>query len=509
MYHERVFPDNLTQLRVLMLNPPFLPRFSRAQRSPAVTKSGTLYYPIWLAYAAGVLEDAGCQVRLIDAAADDISLAQLEELVQTWQPHLLVTDTSTPSFYNDMQVVQALKAVRPAMFCVAVGPHVSALPEEALSEAPALDAVARREYEYTLRELAQMLVAGGSLTQVAGLSFRQDDAIIHNPDRPFIENLDALPFVTRVYKSHLNPLRYFYAITPYPQVAIVTGRGCPHQCVYCVFPQTFHGRRYRYRSPANVVAEFEYIARELPQVRHVFIEDDTLTVNRERCRELAELVRQARTGLTFTANSRADVDFETLKALKAAGCRMLCVGFESGDDEVLRQIRKGIRTEQMKRFMRDARRAGILVHGCFMAGCPGETPQSLHRTLELAKELNPDTAQFFPLMVYPGTEAFSWAERNGYLRTRDFRQWVTPDGLHNCVVDLPGLRAEDLVAWCDDARRQFYLRPRYIISKLAQVTSHTDEFVRVVKAARAFLPFLFRRHPAGPHAPDNPPRSCR
>ncbi|MGQ9515941.1 MAG: B12-binding domain-containing radical SAM protein [Anaerolineae bacterium] len=491
---EKRFPEYLTQLRVLMLNPPFLPRFSRAQRSPAVTKSGTLYYPIWLAYATGVLEDAGCQVRLIDAPAEGIPLEQLQHLVESWRPHMLVTDTSTPSFYNDMQVVQELKGRRPAMFCVAAGPHVSALPDEALRQAPALDAVARHEYEYTLLELARAFIAGGPLEQVAGLSFRRQDAIVHNPDRPFIEDLDALPFVARVYKTHLNPLHYFYAITPYPQVAIVTGRGCPHRCVYCVYPQAFQGRRYRYRSPSNVVAEFEYIARELPQVRHVFVEDDTLTVNRERCRELAERLRQARTGLTFTANSRADVDFETLKALKAAGCRMLCVGFESGDDEVLRQIRKGLTTDQMKRFMRDARRAGILVHGCFMAGCPGETPQSLQRTLQLAKELNPDTAQFFPLMVYPGTEAYAWAEHSGYLRTRDFRQWVTDEGLHNCVVDLPGLPAEALVAWCDEARRQFYLRPRYIFSKLTQVTSHPDEFVRVVKAARAFLPFLFRRH---------------
>lgn len=483
----------MKNLRVLMLNPPFLPRFSRAQRSPAVTKSGTLYYPIWLAYATGVLEDAGHQVRLMDAPAAGQSIEDLCSFVQTWKPHLLVVDTSTPSFHNDMHVLATLKAAWPDAFAVAVGPHVSARPDESMAACAELDAVARREYEYTLRDLARVLAGSGSLAEVAGLTYRAGERVIHNPDRPFIENLDELPFVSRVYKTHLRPEDYFYAITPHPVVTIITGRGCPHRCMYCLFPQTLQGRRYRYRSPENVVAEFQYIARELPHIKHVFMEDDTLTVNRARCLEMARLLKEARTGITFTANSRADVDYDVLVALKAAGCRMLCVGFESGDEQVLKNMRKGISVAQMRQFMKDARRAGILVHGCFMAGNPGETRETLARTLRLAKELNPDTAQFFPLMVYPGTEAYDWAERNGYLMTRDYRQWLTADGLHNCVLSLPDLSNADLIAWCDEARRSFYLRPRYIGAKLKQVLSQPAEFKRVMMAARVFFPFLFRR----------------
>lgn len=480
-------------VRVLMLNPPFFPRFSRAQRSPAVTRSGTFYYPIWQAYAAGVLEDVGCQVRLIDAPASGEMVDDLCTMVRQWRPHLLVVDTSTPSFANDMQVLAALKSAYLDVFSVAVGTHVSALPAEAMASTPMLDAVARHEYEFTLREVAQRLADGAPVDGVAGLTNRSGDRIVHTPDRPFISDLDALPFVSRVYKAHLCPDDYFYAITPHPMVTIVTGRGCPHRCTYCVFPQTLQGRRYRHRSPANVVAEFQYIARELPHIGHVFIEDDTLTVDRQRCEQLALLLRDANTGLTFTANSRADVDYETLAALKSAGCRMLCVGFESGDNDILRNMHKGITVEKMYRFVQDARRAGILIHGCFMAGNPGETRETLDRTLDLAKRLNPDTAQFFPLMVYPGTEAYDWAEQQGYLRTRDYRSWLTEDGLHNCVLDMPGLSSEELVRWCDEARRAFYLRPRYIWSKLRQVATDPTEMRRVLMAARSFFPFLFRK----------------
>ena len=488
---------SLDAMRVLMLNPPFFPRFSRAQRSPAVTKSGTLYYPIWQAYATGVLEEAGCQVHLIDAPASGETVDDLRSLVREWSPHLLVVDTSTPSFANDVGVLEALKAARPAMFAVAVGTHVSACPDEAMCVSPALDALARHEYEYTLRDLVHALAHATPLHQIAGLTYREGGQVRHNPDRPYITDLDQIPFVSRVYKTHLRTQDYFYAITPHPVITIITGRGCPHGCTYCVFPQMLHGRGYRYRSPENVVAEFQYIANELPQIKHVFIEDDTLTVNRRRCEQLAHLLREANTELTFTANSRADVDYETLVALKSAGCRMLCVGFESGNDQILKNMHKGIVVKQMHQFVKDARRAGILVHGCFMAGNLGETRETLSHTLALAKKLNPDTAQFFPLMVYPGTEAYDWAAARGYLTTRDYRSWLTDEGLHNCVLSTPSLSNEELVAWCDDARRAFYLRPRYLWAKLKQVITRPAEFKRVLMASRAFFPFLFKREENG------------
>ena len=478
-------------MNVLVLNPPFHPRYSRSQRSPAVIRSGVLYYPIWLAYATGVLEQDGFSVKLVDAPAAGYGLEAVLRLVEEFRPRLVVIDTSTPSIYNDVEVAAAIKGHRPQAFILLVGPHVTALPEESLQIGSAVDAVARGEYEYTVRDLARQLDGGGDLEAVRGLTYRNGDgAIVHNPDRPLIQDLDALPFVSEVYQRHLRVEDYFYSITRYPEVTIITGRGCPHRCTFCQWPQTITGHQHRRRSVANIVDEFEFIAREFPQVKEIFIEDDTLTADQEHCVALAkELIRRGNR-LPFTANSRANVSYETLSWLKRAGLRLLSVGFESGDQEVLNGMRKGIKVEQFYRFRRDARRAGVLVHGCFMAGGPGETTETLAKTLQLARRLNPDTAQFFPLMVYPGTEEFQRAQRNGSLTTTDYRQWLTPSGLHNTVVSRPGLAAEDLVSWCDQARRSFYLRPGYVLSKAWQILSHPGEATRIIKAARALFRHL-------------------
>ncbi len=481
-------------MNILVLNPPFHPRYSRSQRSPAVIKSGVMYYPLWLAYATGVLEQNGFKTKLVDAPAAGYDLQCVLDQAESFQPRLVVMDTSTPSIYNDVKVAEAIKSRVPETFITLVGPHVSALPEASLQISPVIDAVARREYDYTVRDLAQLLDGGGDLSTVLGLSYRDDDGtVIHNADRPFIEDLDALPFVSQVYARHLRVEDYFYSITRYPEVAIVTGRGCPYQCTYCLWPQTLTGHGYRRRSVANVADEFEFIAHELAQVKEVFVEDDILTVHQEHAVELAkELIRRGNR-LPFTANSRPDVSYETLRRLKQAGLRLLCVGFESGDQDVLDAMRKGSRVEQFYRFRQDAGRAGVLVHGCFMAGCPGETRGSLSKTLALARQLNPDTAQFFPLMAYPGTEAYEWARRNGYLISEDFGEWLTPEGLHRSTVNLPGLSAEEVVEWCDHARRSFYLRPRYVWAKVWEAITHPGEAHRILRAARVFVRYLFRR----------------
>ncbi len=482
--------------KALVLNPPFHTRYSRSQRSPAVIKSGVVYYPIWLAYATGVLEQAGFPVKLVDAPAAGLSLPTVLDLAGDMQPGLVVLDTSTPSIHNDVQVAAAIKRRVPGAFVLLVGPHVTALPEESLQLDPAVDAVARGEYDYTVRDLARALEGGGDLEGVAGLTFRAaGGSIVHNAARPPIEDLDALPFVSDVYRRHLNVQDYFYSITRYPEVTIITGRGCPYRCSYCLWPQTLTGHRYRRRGVANVADEFEFIARELPQVKEIFVEDDTLTVDQGRCLELSEQLLRRGNRLPFTANSRANVSYQTLAALRQAGLRLVCVGFESGDQAVLDAMRKGVRVEQFHQFQDNARRAHVLVHGCFMAGSPGETHESLARTLDLAKKLNPDPAQYFPLMVYPGTEAYDWAVRSDYLVTHDFRQWLTPQGLHRPMVSHPGLTAEELMAWCDHARRSFYLRPGYIARKVWQVLAHPAEAGRIVRAFRVFSRYLFRPSP--------------
>lgn len=486
-------------MKILLFNPPFkqkLGKFSREQRSPAITKSGTFYYPMWLSYAALFLEESGHQVKLIDSPASQKSFHDIFNQIKDKGYKLIVVDTSTPSIKNDCEIAKKLKDHFSA-FTVIVGTHPSALPEESLKLVKGIDAVARGEYEVTLQNLARYIENNSELEldklkKINGLSFIFDGEIYHNEDRELNSDLDSLPFVSRSYKKYLDYKDYFYAHSKYPIVTIITGRGCPHQCVYCVYPQVFSGRKLRYRSVENVVDEIEYILKNFPEVKEIMFEDDTLTINKKRCKEFAEEILRRKLKFQWSANSRCDVDLETMQILKGSGARLFCVGVESGVQQVLDNMKKNLKVEQIKQFFRDAKKAGIMIHGCFLVGNPGETKETLEKTLEFAKELNPDTAQFFPIMVYPGTEAYEWATENGYLKTNNFKEWLTEDGLHNCIVSRPGLSDKELVEFCDRARKEFYLRPKYIITKGLQSISDPYEFKRLIKGGLTLSKYIFR-----------------
>lgn len=479
-------------MKILFLNPPFLKKFSRPQRSPAVTKSGTLYFPLWLASAASVVMEKGFEIDFIDAPADGLTIQDVEDRAIAFGPGLIVIDTSTPSINNDIGIAGRLKDLMPGAFIIAVGTHVSALPDDVMKMDARLDAVARFEYDFTILDLADTLRKSAPLGSVKGICWRDNGNIAHNDRRPFIENLDELPFVSKVYKRFLKIENYFNPNALFPMVTITTSRGCPFPCTFCVYPQTLMGRGFRSRSVENVVDEMEYIIKNFPHAKSIFFEDDTLTVDKKRLKALSELIRKRGVRITWTANSRIGIDYETMKAIKEAGCRSLCVGFESGSQKILDSMKKKTKPEEMKAFMRDARKAGLLIHGCFMAGLPGETKETLKETLGLAKDLSPDTVQFYPVMVYPGTEAYDWYSQKGLIRSTDFSRWITQEGLHNTVIRTEDLSAEDLVRFCDDARREFYLRPGYILYKLKQLITSPSDIRRTVKAARTFFKYLLK-----------------
>lgn len=481
-------------MKILMLNPPFLPKYSRFSRSPAVTKSGTIYYPIWHAYATGVLEKEGHEVKLIDAPADGLSKEDCYNIAREFKPVMAVIYTSTPSIYNDVEVAGNIKDLLPDCFVVLTGPHVSALSEESLGIDKRIDAIARREYDMTLLEVAKKLENKEAISDVAGLTLRVGNDIKSNPDRELVDDLDSLPFVSDVYKRHLKIENYFYAHCRYPVVSIFTSRGCYGQCNYCVYPEQMFGRKQRQRSPENIVAEFEYIVKELPQVKEVLIDDDTFSFNQKHTMNFCELMIQKNIKLPWTVECRATLKYETMVMMKKAGCRLIVVGFESADNQILKNIKKGLTEEIMRQFVSDAKKADIMIHACFMAGNKGETRDTLKKSLKLAKEMNADTCQFFPLMVYPGTEAYEWANSNNYLTTTDFRNWLTEDGLHNCVVSTPELSAKDLVAFCDYARRSYYLNPKYLAYKFRQVLFNPNEMTKTLKSAKTFAKYLFRKN---------------
>lgn len=474
-------------MNILFLNPPFFPYFSRSSRSPAVTKGGTFYYPLWLAYAAGVAEKDGHNVRFIDAPAENLEIEDIFDLLQDFEPELVVIDTSTPSIYNDVQVAEKVKSKYRNSFIILVGTHPSALPENTLALSEAINAVCLGEYDYTIRDLAKVLEEKADLKSVAGIAFRNDREIIKNNKRPEIENLDDIPFVSSVYKNHLNYRNYFFAAANYPMMMIITGRGCPFRCFFCLYPQVFHSRRYRVRSPENVVEEFKYIRKYFPDVREIGIEDDCFSADRDRLKKICELLIIQKIKIKWYCNIRGDLDYSILKLMKRAGCRLVTVGFESGCQEILDNMHKGEVVQRYNRFSEDAKRAGILVHGCIMVGNPGDTRETLKKSYEFVKKINCDSMQFYPLYLYPGTEAFKWAEENGYLKTKDFSQWLKRDGLHNCVFDLPGLSAQEMLCLCDYYLKKYHLRPIYILTKLGQAIFNPPEGYRTFKAAKVFL----------------------
>jgi len=479
-------------MRILLVNPPFLPRFSRSSRSPAVTKSGTIYYPLWLAHAAGLLEKQGHEVMLLDFPAEGKELQDYRQKITEFAPGMVVCDTSTPSIETDVRALETVKSWFPAPpLAVLVGTHPSGLPEQTLALSPAVDVVARREYDWTLCQMAEQ---PGQLEDTAGISFRGNSGIIHNPDRPYAEDLDELPFVSSVYKKHLNITNYFYAHCRNPVISIFAGRGCPNRCFYCLYPQVMFGRRYRHRTASHFVDELEYIRREFPDVREILIDDDNFTADQGFVSQICDDIIHRGLCVTWTCEARVDLRYEIMVKMKQAGCRLLVAGFESGVQAVLDNINKGITLEQSEEFVRNARKAGLRVHGCFMIGNRSEDRQTLQSTLNFALCLPLDTAQFFPLMVYPGTEAYRWAEENGYLRAGGFRQWLTPEGMHNCVLHTEKLSAGDLVDFCDYARRRFYLRPWYLAYKTLDVLQNPREIGRTVKAATTLATHLFKKH---------------
>lgn len=486
-------------MKICFINPPFkaeFGKFSRESRSPAITKSGALYYPLWLMYAAAYCEKAGHDIYFLDAPAKPLnaeqSLASIEANAADSQ--LFVYDTSTPSIKSDVEFAVEVKKRFPNSFSLLVGTHPSACPEETLGYSPLIDAVAIGEFDDVVLELANTLQQNGDVAQVRGLCLNGSNGYKRTAPMPAMRNLDELPFASEFIHKYLDPRDYFFAAATYPSIQIFTTRGCPFRCNFCVYPQTMHGHAFRTRSAQSVADEFEYIATHFLDVKEVVIEDDTFTANKKRVMEVCSLLieRGLNKRLRWLCNARVNLDLETMQAMKKAGCRLIIPGIESGSQQILDNINKGTKVEQFYSYVSNAKKAGLLIHACYMVGNNGETKETMQQTLDLALKLNTDTAQFFPLIPYPGTEAHKWALDNGYIET-DYTKYCLPDGTHNTVLSLPHLTAQEMVDFCNMARRKYYLRPRYILHRLRVGLTDFSDFKRSLKAFGKLRHFLFAK----------------
>ncbi|HKZ57307.1 MAG TPA: radical SAM protein, partial [Thermodesulfovibrionales bacterium] len=296
--------------------------------------------------------------------------------------------------------------------------------------------------------------------------------------------------VSKVYKRHLDTKKYFFAASDYPEIQIMTARGCVARCTFCVYPQTIHGWKYRVRSPQSIADEFQWVVENMPEVREIGIEDDTFSGSQKRVIEFCKEMIARNIKIKWYCNVRVDLKYETMQWMRKAGCVLVTVGYESANNQVLENIDKRATAEMIIEFSKNTRRAGLFVHGCFMAGNRGDTRETLEENLQMALRMLDDTMQFFPLMAYPGTEDYEWAKKEGLLTIKDYSDYVTEDGNHNSVLRMPDMTSDEIREWCNEARRRYYLRSKYILYKLAQQVTRPSEIRRTFKAAKRFVRFL-------------------
>ncbi|GMV94903.1 MAG: hypothetical protein AMXMBFR82_46810 [Candidatus Hydrogenedentota bacterium] len=457
-------------MRVAFLNPMFGKDFTKSARWFARSRGRVQRHPDYFCIAAGVVEAAGHEIMFLDAQAKNMPTEDALPRLKAFQPDMVVYQTTTPSIYADIESARICKEAVGGLH-VMIGPHVTAEPEDTLRSANgAVDAVAIAEYDYTLRDLA----AGVPIKDCLGVAWMNGEAYTCNPERPYIENLDELAFPAW---KHIDIHDYHDFGKLFPFLTLISGRGCRAKCTFCQLPQVMNGHTYRTRSVENVVDEMEYDRKLFPDLKEIMFEDDTLTMrsSQDRLVALCEEIIRRDVRISWSANARVDVnDIEVLKLMKRSGCRWLCVGFEFGDQNVLNAVKKGATVAQMHRFAENAHKAGIRVHGCFMFGGPGETPETARKTLDLSKKLPIDTAQFTAVVAYPGTTYYQWAKDNGFLKQPTWRDWVDENFEQRSTQELPGLSVDQINGFIDEGLRGFYLRPSQMWRMLRNIQNIPD-----------------------------------
>jgi len=432
--------------KILLLSPPYLPEYMRNARCDFVSLSRTQWYPVWLGYAGAFLESKGYTIKLIDAPAYGLDHEAAEEAIIEFRPDLLVVYTGRLSEANDIAFADRIIS-KLNIDGVFVGPYLSMDPENMLRQARFVSKAVKGEFEYPLWEIA----GGRSQKEIKNLVYRDGATIYSNPQRPLLTQtqLDQIPFVTEFFSRHLDYRFYKTPSEYYPYTDIMTGRGCAWGvCTYCLWVHTFiTGRVYNTRSTQNVVDEFAFVERSLPYVRSIMIQDDTLT--EERARELSEGLLRANAKIPWSCYARGDLSLEVMKLMKKAGCRNLHVGYESGSDEILKRIKKGITRDKMTLFTRDAKRAGLRIHADFAIGFPGETRETANETIRWACELRPHTAQFQLMIPFHGTPFYEELSRNGWLKCG--------------APDYPGLSKEEMELITRRAYKKFYFSLPFIV----------------------------------------------
>src|ERR1700723_3308112 len=469
-------------LKTLLLNPPSFENFDggASSRWPATREIESYWYPVWLAYPAGMLEGS----RMLDAPPHHVSANETIEISKSYE--FLVLFTSTPGWTGDQKLAEAIKRANPQIKIAFVGPPVTTSPDKALNECAAIDFVCRREFDFSVVEFAN----GKPVDEILEISYLKNGTVVHNPDRPQVDNLDEMPWVTDVYKRDIDVTRYNVPFLLYPYVSLYSTRGCPAQCTFCLWPQTLSGHAWRKRSTDDVAAEMAHAKELFPDVKEFFFDDDTFNIQKVRTVELCAKLKPLK--LTWSCTSRVTTDYETLKAMKEAGAPLLIVGHESGDPQILKNIKKGATVERARQFTKDCHKLGLVVHGDFILGLPGETHETINNTIAFAKELDVETIQVSVAHAYPGTELYDYAVKNGFM-VADTKM-VDEGGHQLAPIQYPGLPAEEILESVHRFYDEYYFRPRAVFRILRKAAFNSVDRKRLYKEAKTFLKVRAMRH---------------
>lgn len=467
-------------MRVLIINPPWPGKGYGTRSQNRIIKHRSdkfLQYPIFLAYSAAQLKDAGHDVFYIDSVIQDFNITQTLFEAKKLNPDAIFMETTTPSIEADYQSLMQLKDATSARIIVG-GPHATYFHKEVLRECEAIDIVIRHEFDTKIAGIISNL---HDLSKLEGITFREGDQLIDRGDGEMCDDLDSLPFPDRKTIPWKWYLEAWYSRKPF--MNMMTSRGCPYHCAFCLWPQSMYGHKQRFRSLDNVFSELIYL-KESYGLKEINIDDGTFTTKKERVIEFCERMQRERLNIIWTCNGRVDnLDDEMLREMKKAGCKMIRLGVESGSQKVLDKIKKGLTLEQIEKGVKLVKKHGIQALGGFMFGFPYDTRETVEETIAFAKKLSPDQVQFSINMCYPGTSLYEYAKDNDLLLAKNFKEFDMTNGP---VVKTMDMNREDLTNILSRAYREFYFRSGFFLQTMLHLRD-MDEIKRVFRSVKSLM----------------------
>jgi anaerobic magnesium-protoporphyrin IX monomethyl ester cyclase len=424
--------------------------------NPATPSGSTGHLPfaiLGLGYLAAILEKNQYTVDVIDCEVLKLSHEEFRSELGKRRPNIVGLTCTTLTYKSALKLAKIAKEVLPECLTFIGGPHVTFWDDKALQECLALDVIVRREGEFTLLELVQKIEAGKSFGDVLGITYRKHGKIVRNPDRPYIEDLDALPFPAR----HLWPTE---RLREYEDILyLAASRGCVFWCEFCATVR-MHGRKFRMRSPKNIVDELEFLHITYGVMNFTFC-DDAFTVEPARTEELCRLIVERNLKIKWNCGTRVDMlTKELLVMMRDAGCISVWSGVESGSQKVLDAMHKGITTEQTERVYRWIRELGLKPVPNVILGFPGETKESAWETIKFVEKISPDEVGFYNIATpFPGTPLYNQVKKNGWLKVTDFDKYDTATP----IFETPWLSMKELKEIREQAFHHFYMRPSYVL----------------------------------------------